>query len=552
MPMSGVDATAAPYQIRILRPLALYVRDTYGPEALVKSARAARIAENAFEGATHWLTIDQFEAFVASVREQCADDSEFRKACTHRLAEGYGPLRFVTWAASPLTVYRVSVATYHLVSKNGRVEVLSQGPASIHIRLSDAKTSRLTCIVRQEQTAALPTLWGQSPATLREEGCIARGDASCDFHFRWYPTRSWLPIFVGAALGTVALFFHGPWVRWALPLLGAALGYIWDHRRLERENRARREDMAKALETVGEEEAAARRELMAFHQRQKDYTRTLEEEMAERDASIERILARTKQVDADRTIKLLGFSHDLRNPLSLMTSNTSWLKENMSLLGDEGPSLIQEFEYSISQMKRMLGELMDLARSKRALVALAPQPVVVAELSERLGRRLRALVHARDIRPSVFTTREAPDQVELDPLLFDRVTDNLLTNAAKYTERGSIIVELGGVPGFLVVKVSDTGRGIADSDLQRTFVPEGSDPRRRANDSYGVGLSVVVRLLGSVGGRLEVMSRAGKGTTFWVYFPERMAATQPANDSAPPEKEEELLSRVVKIRKAQA
>jgi signal transduction histidine kinase len=103
----------------------------------------------------------------------------------------------------------------------------------------------------------------------------------------------------------------------------------------------------------------------------------------------------------------------------------------------------------------------------------------------------------------------------------DRVVDNLLTNAAKYTERGAVVVELDGAPGFLVLKVSDTGCGIEAEAMGRIFQPGGSPVDARRGDSFGVGLSVVIRLLEQIGGRLEVMSKPGEGTTFWIFLPLR-------------------------------
>ncbi len=81
------------------------------------------------------------------------------------------------------------------------------------------------------------------------------------------------------------------------------------------------------------------------------------------------------------------------------------------------------------------------------------------------------------------------------------------------------MVEVDGTPGYLVLKVSDTGCGIAADALDRIFEPGGSSPRSRRGDSFGVGLSVVVQLLDQIGGRLEIMSRPSAGTTFWVYLP---------------------------------
>src|SRR4051812_17964310 len=105
--MDAVEKTSADYHIRLLRPLAAYVREVHGAAALAQASGRAQLAPSVFDdGQNHWVSVAQFEHFVAAVREYCKSDEEYRRACTHRLAESYGPLRFVLWAASPLTVYR--------------------------------------------------------------------------------------------------------------------------------------------------------------------------------------------------------------------------------------------------------------------------------------------------------------------------------------------------------------------------------------------------------------------------------------------------------------
>jgi signal transduction histidine kinase len=83
--------------------------------------------------------------------------------------------------------------------------------------------------------------------------------------------------------------------------------------------------------------------------------------------------------------------------------------------------------------------------------------------------------------------------------------------------------------------------------MDRTFRAGGSDPQTRGKDSWGVGLSVVVQLLDQVGGRLEVMSNDGKGTTFWVHLPVVRAVGGAGHAR---QMEGDVLSRVVTIRRA--
>jgi signal transduction histidine kinase len=259
------------------------------------------------------------------------------------------------------------------------------------------------------------------------------------------------------------------------------------------------------------------------------------------------VLERVEEMRRARDTTLRAFSHDLNNPLCVLRSNIQYLKERG--VEPDIADVVNDFEASAEQIGALLSELMSVVTGSMAGRPVSPQRLDVASVAERLRRRVRALVYGRDIRTSVFRTREAPDAITTDPLLFDRVLDNILTNAAKCTDLGSIVIELDGTPSFFVLKVSDTGRGIAAEDLPRTFRPAA----KRGSNGYGVGLSVVVQLLGQVGGRLEVMSKPAHGTTFWVHFPIDMPVhgiRAISEVETRPEPYEQTLDRVLTIRRA--
>lgn len=560
-PVPAAENTAD-YNLRILWPVARYLEDRQGANALAELAAVAGLVAEDFDGKSHWVSAAAFEAIVAHSRSLLKDDDEFRAACVYRIAEAYGPLRYLLWAMSPATIYQQAVKTYPLVSTVGVPSVPSVGRGRLHMRVAkderDLPFSRHSCLVRQAQTAALPTLWGLPPAYVTETACIANGDPSCELYFRWYEGRRWLPALLGAVVGAAAAIALS---RGILPanagaasmvLSGFLLGYLYELRATDRINEGTKHEIVTALHEVAAGEADARREIMDLHKRQKDWTRLLEEEAALRSATMSQVAQRVEQLQSARATTVLGFSHDLKNPLQTISALHSYLRES-GVLGPEDVDVFRDLDKCVADMKRMLEELGHVVRNQRTLVQRVPQRMEVLPLVDRLRRRLTALVLGKRIKVSVLTNREAPEAIEIDTMLFDRIVDNLLTNAAKYTERGSIIIDLDGTPGFFVIKVSDTGRGIAPDELERTFTEGGSDPKKRGQMSWGVGLSVVVQLLEEIGGRLEVLSKPAEGTTFWVYLPTRQAAVISLSSEEKSEKSEfGALSRVVKIRKIPA
>jgi signal transduction histidine kinase len=549
------SVASADYNLRILWPLARWVEEKLGAEALADIAEGTGVAPAQFDATGDWVSAEAFETILARARARMPDDETFMRACTYRIKEAYGPIRYVLWATSPGAVYAQMVKTYHLVSTVGRISVRSQGRTHFHVSIEpDGRAiSRLNCLVRQANMRTLPTMWGLPLAHVNEGSCVGLGDAACDLQLRWYAARSTVPMLLGAAifgiLGLVLRRFGISSVPTPLFLatLGTALGYIFEVRRTERINQSTRQEMMDALRQLADEEAEAHREIVALHQRQREWTRLVEEQVGERTSALERVLTGMRDLQQERASTVLGFSHDLRSPLQVVQFGADVVRARCR--GDAYVvSVVDDIDESVAQMKRMLGDLVETASAQRAAPQFTSQRLGVPELTERLRRRLRALVHGRDVRATVFGTREAPEAIDIDPLLLDRIADNLLTNAAKYTERGSIVVELDGIPGYLVIKVSDTGCGIAAEALGRIFEPGGSSVDSRRGDSFGVGLSVVIQLLERIGGRLEVMSRPGEGTTFWVYLPLQALAEEPQSGTRTRASGEVALTRVVRIR----
>lgn len=553
----------AKYNLRVIHPAARFIRDVHGMDQLSRVSADAALTPEQMQSGTDWICADQLETILTEMRRLVDSDEAFKAACVYRHAESLGAIRYVLWATSPTNVYSMAIKTYHLVSTDCKPEIVRASRTSMSVRYANyaVRPSRLNCLARQASFASLPTLWGLPAGEVREEKCVSHGDDECLIHVRWFDVKRWLPIIVGMALGGLAaatlnatimpqltphlfLLFLG-----VLIVLGGMVGYAYELNRTNKDNLRVGNEINDAVRKLAAEEAEARLELLAMAQRQRDWSRVVEEEGRERSRMVQSMVDRIQSVQRDRERTLRGFSHDLRNPLTIFSAGISSLRDVESALGDDGPQIIDDFESAVEQMTRLLNDLMAVATSQTGFVQLGtPESVPVHDLPERWRRRLRALTLGKDIRVSSFRTREAPESIEIDPIVLDRVIDNLLSNAAKYTERGSIIVEVDGTPGFLTVKISDTGRGIVAEKLSKTFEPGGSDVKTRAANSFGVGLSVVVQLLGQIGGKLDVMSKPSVGTTFWIHFPLVMK-DQATPSERPRESYRETLNRVLTIRK---
>jgi signal transduction histidine kinase len=545
---------SADLNARILHPLARWASTVHGASVAAALAAAGGLTIADLDGRSRWISVEQFEAVLSYARSLCETDEAFQEACTFELKESYGAIRFVFWATSIRAVMVLAAKTLRVVSSISTCEVLESTATSLVARYTATKAeSRLSCLSRQAQFAALPLLFGLPRARIEERSCRALGHEACTYEVRWFAQRRWMPTLLGFGSGCAALAaVHAPSlpiaVAASLPALGAALGQLYELRRTARLNLDTAHELNAALSEIVRDDAEARRELLELHQRQRDWVRLIEEQVGDRTKVLEDVVAKVNQLQATRVTNLLGFSHDLRNPLAVLRSSAEFLEAQPHLHGEEREA-VDDLLRAVHTMERLLRDLMSVASSDAGVVKMTPQRMEVAPMVERLRRRLRALVHGREIRASVFSTREAPESIETDALLFDRVVDNLLTNAAKYTERGSIVLEIGGIPGFLTIKVSDSGLGMDQGTIESIFRAKGTGKDPRVDDSYGVGLAVVVRLLAQIGGRLDVMSKPGVGTTFWAHFP--VAIRGSATLVAEPSKPDLPSSEVVTIRKVE-
>src|SRR6185503_456171 len=128
----------------------------------------------------------------------------------------------------------------------------------------------------------------------------------CEDEFHFYTKSRWYPMMIGAAVGCllavlVADVVTAAWALWvALPMLCALVGALWEVRGTYRSNLAYGERVQKALRDLAQHEADARMELMALHQRQRNWTRVMEEQVAERTEMLQGVVRRIRSAGEER------------------------------------------------------------------------------------------------------------------------------------------------------------------------------------------------------------------------------------------------------------
>ena len=224
-------------------------------------------------------------------------------------------------------------------------------------------------------------------------------------------------------------------------------------------------------------------------------------------------------VRAERQL-LADVSHELRTPLARIR-----VALDLAAEGDveRARRYLEEIRLDLAELDQLLGDVLTAARldqaGGRGEVPLRLQQVRAQEIVERAAERFRRSHPDRVL--SVRIEGALPGLVA-DPVMLRRVIDNLLDNAAKYSEAPAPVELLARSDGVaLVVSIRDEGIGVDPQDLPRLFTPFFRTDRSRARGTGGVGLGLALakRIVEAHGGNIEVESRPGLGTTVRFRVP---------------------------------
>jgi two-component system CheB/CheR fusion protein len=218
---------------------------------------------------------------------------------------------------------------------------------------------------------------------------------------------------------------------------------------------------------------------------------------------------------------LATLAHELRNPLAPIRNSV----QIMSLRGLHDPQLQwarDVIERQVKQMARLVDDLLDISRISRGKIELRKHVVALADIVNRAMETTAPLFQERGHKLHV-TLPSQPVQLNADPARLEQVLGNLLDNSAKYTEPGGEICLTAEVDGdMVVVRVRDTGMGIAPELLPKVFDMFVQSPQGKARSAggLGIGLSLVRSLVEMHGGMVTAHSAGPRqGSEFVVRLP---------------------------------
>lgn len=263
-------------------------------------------------------------------------------------------------------------------------------------------------------------------------------------------------------------------------------------------------------------------------QRMKRHLEEAKERLAQSLVESEQLRSAAEQASRAKSEFLAMMSHEIRTPLNGVLGVLNLLER------DPLPATTHEYlvlaKDSATSLLSLLNDLLDLARIEAGTIGIAEQEVDLLELLDQVLAAVAQAAAARGLTLVSLVDARLPTRLKADPARLRQVLLNLLGNAVKFTERGSIVLkaaltEQADGPA-VCFHVRDTGPGIESTDIDRIFEAfYQSRPRRfAAGRGAGLGLALSRRLAELMGGRLGVRSEPGCGSEFTIMLPLRTAA----------------------------
>jgi signal transduction histidine kinase len=244
-------------------------------------------------------------------------------------------------------------------------------------------------------------------------------------------------------------------------------------------------------------------------------------ELAEQNELLRRQAFELEQASAMKSQFLANVSHELRTPLNAILGYTQLMIEGVSgELNRSQEDKLVRVDANARHLLSVINDLLDIARIESGKMPIQLEPVRLPELIDEVMTEVEPLI----ARTSLEVGRDLPGGVpdlRSDRKKVKQILLNLLSNALKFTPKGSVAIRVGFDDHHVWTSVSDTGIGISEENQKRIFeefAQADSSYARRAGGT-GLGLSICRRLASILGGEITLVSQQGVGSTFTLLLP---------------------------------
>jgi signal transduction histidine kinase/FixJ family two-component response regulator len=258
--------------------------------------------------------------------------------------------------------------------------------------------------------------------------------------------------------------------------------------------------------------------------REKEYARKLESEIAKQTAELRETNARLEEISRLKSDFLANMSHELRTPMNAIIGFSELLSETP--LAEEQLDYTRTIAQSATSLLTLINDILDLAKIEAGKLELEHQPFELAEVIDNVAAMFKIPAREKGVAVTCKIDSRIPKRIMGDSNRLRQILINLAGNAMKFTEQGGIDIQVAyerEAAGQIVSRFSvhDSGIGIPADRVEAIFEKftqaDGSTTRKYGGT--GLGLAICLQLVELMGGRLTVESEVGKGSTFYFVIP---------------------------------
>ena len=237
------------------------------------------------------------------------------------------------------------------------------------------------------------------------------------------------------------------------------------------------------------------------------------------EADLRQARERAEMATAAKAAFLANMSHEIRTPMNGVLGFTELL--GMSELNSEQQRNVQLIGDSGRAMMRLLNDILDMSKIDAGQMQVLAEPIDLAHKVHNCARLMEPVAQAKGVALTITIDPALPAFVMCDPLRIGQVLLNLVGNAVKFTDQGTVAIRALKDRDQILLEVSDSGVGISSDRLDMIFqqFSQADASIARRFGGTGLGLSISNELVKLMGGTIEVMSEPGRGATFTVRIP---------------------------------
>ena len=236
---------------------------------------------------------------------------------------------------------------------------------------------------------------------------------------------------------------------------------------------------------------------------------------------------------------LLTITHDIKAPAASISGFIDLMKDYVS--NPQGLECLQNIKNSAVHLSHLVASLLDYHQLENGLMKVQPTSFSPAQLVAESVEGMKLRAEEKGLEISFECKMKGMEYFRADAFRIRQILDNLVSNAIKYTDRGSVTIqaqvsEILGKP-MLTLSVKDTGKGMTDEEKQKVFQAFTRLKSAQGIEGTGLGLSITQELVSLLGGEIILHSTLGKGSTFIITIPIEPAPMEESQEMAPSEVE---------------